>query len=217
MDIRDILSHCDHTLLKQDAVWREIQEIIDDGIKYGVASVCIPPCFVRQAKDYAQDKLRICTVVGFPNGYSSTVVKQFETEQAIRDGADEVDMVINIGDLRDKNFTAVEQEISLLKRIVGSKILKVIIETCLLTDQEKAKMAKIVSSVGADYIKTSTGFSKGGATLSDIAIFKENIFGNVKIKAAGGIRTIEDAQAFLLAGCDRLGTSAIVKIVKSNI
>lgn len=217
MEIKEILSHCDHTLLKQDAVWSEIAELIDDGIKYGVASVCIPPCFVRQAKDYAGNKLSICTVVGFPNGYSSTVVKQFETEQAIRDGADEVDMVINIGDLRAKNFAAVEQEIALLKRIVGTKVLKVIIETCLLTDQEKAKMAKLVSSAGADYIKTSTGFSKGGATLSDIAIFKENIYGNVKIKAAGGIRTIEDAQAFLLAGCDRLGTSAIVKIVKNNI
>lgn len=216
MEIKEILSHCDHTLLKQDAIWSEIQEIIDDGIKFGVASVCIPPCFVRQAKDYAADKIKICTVVGFPNGYSSTVVKQFETEQAIRDGADEVDMVINIGDLKAKNYAAVEQEIALLKRIVGEKILKVIIETCLLTDQEKAKMAKIVSSAGADYIKTSTGFSKGGATLSDIAIFKENLFGNVKIKAAGGIRTIEDAQAFLLAGCDRLGTSAIVKIVKAG-
>ncbi len=216
MEIKEILTHCDHTLLKQDAVWSEIAELIDDGIKFNVASVCIPPCFVRQAKEYAGDKLRICTVVGFPNGYSSTVVKQFETEQAIRDGADEVDMVINLGDLRAKNYNAVEQEIALLKRIVGGKILKVIIETCLLTDQEKAKMAKIVSLAGADYIKTSTGFSKGGATLSDIAIFKENIYGNVKIKAAGGIRTIEDAQAFLLAGADRLGTSAIVKIVKNN-
>lgn len=214
MDINQILAHCDHTLLRPEATWEQIKQIIDDGIRFSVASVCIPPCFVKQAADYSKGRVKICTVVGFPNGYSSTVVKQFETEQAVRDGADEIDMVINIGDLKEKNYAALEQEITLIKRIVGSRILKVIVETCLLTEHEKAKMARIVTTSGADYIKTSTGFSSGGATLEDIAIFKENIGENVKIKAAGGIRTLEAAEAFLAAGCDRIGTSAIVKLAK---
>lgn len=217
MDISQIISHCDHALLKQDAVWEEIKEIIDDGINYGGASVCIPPCFVRRAKEYSGDKIKICTVVGFPNGYSSAVVKQFEAEQAIRDGADELDMVINIGELKAKDYFAVEQEILLIKSVAGNRILKVIVETCLLSDHEKAKMAKIVTSCGADYIKTSTGFSKGGAVLGDIEIFKENLGKNVKIKASGGIRTLEDAEAFLLAGCDRIGASALIKLAKAEL
>lgn len=215
MDINKILSHCDHTLLAVDAKWEEIRQICDDGIKYKTASVCIPASFVKQASEYADGKVKICTVIGFPNGYSSTASKVFEAADAVENGADEVDMVINIGWVKDGRFDDVLNEIKAVKSACKGKILKVIIETCLLTDEEKIKMCQIVTDSGADYIKTSTGFSKGGATKSDIILFSKNIGKNVKMKAAGGIRSFEDAEAFLELGCDRLGTSAIVKLAKN--
>ena len=216
MDIKEILSKCDHTLLAQTATWEEIKAICDDGIKYKTASVCIPPSFVKRAKEYVKDRLSICTVIGFPNGYNTTAVKVFETKDAIANGADEIDMVINIGELKAKNYAAVEDEISAVKRACGDKILKVIIETCLLDDEEKIKMCEIVTSAGADYIKTSTGFSKAGATFEDIKLFSEHIGSGVKMKAAGGISSIEDAERFVELGASRLGTSRIVKIVKAS-
>lgn len=216
MDIKKILSHVDHTLLAQTATWEEIKELCDDAVKYGTASVCIPPCFVKSAKEYVADKMRICTVIGFPNGYNTADAKAFETQNAIDNGADEIDMVINIGDVKAGNFQAVKNEITLLKKLCGKRILKVIIETCLLTEDEKIKMCRIVSESGADYIKTSTGFSKSGATREDISLFKKHIASNVKMKAAGGIRTLKDAEDYLSLGCERLGTSAIVKIIKEN-
>ena len=215
MDINKILSHCDHTLLAVDAKWEEIRQICDDGIKYNTASVCIPASFVKQASEYADGKVKICTVIGFPNGYSTTASKVFEAADAVENGADEVDMVINIGWVKDGRFDDVLNEIKAVKSACKGKILKVIIETCLLTDEEKIKMCQIVTDSGADYIKTSTGFSKGGATKEDIILFSENIGKNVKMKAAGGIRSFEDAEAFLELGCDRLGTSAIVKLAKN--
>ena len=215
MDINKILSHCDHTLLAVDAKWEEIRQICDDGIKYKTASVCIPASFVKQASEYADGKVKICTVIGFPNGYSTTASKVFEAADAVENGADEVDMVINIGWVKDGRFDDVLNEIKAVKSACKGKILKVIIETCLLTDEEKTKMCQIVTDSGADYIKTSTGFSKGGATKEDIILFSENIGKNVKMKAAGGIRSFEDAEAFLELGCDRLGTSAIVKLAKN--
>lgn len=215
MDINKILSHCDHTLLAADAKWEEIRQICDDGIKYNTASVCIPASFVKQASEYADGKVKICTVIGFPNGYSTTASKVFEAADAVENGADEVDMVINIGWVKDGRFDDVLNEIIAVKSACKGKILKVIIETCLLTDEEKIKMCRIVTDSGADYIKTSTGFSKGGATKEDIILFSENIGKNVKMKAAGGIRSFEDAEAFLELGCDRLGTSAIVKLAKN--
>lgn len=216
MDIKEILSKCDHTLLAQTATWEEIKAICDDGIKYKTASVCIPPSFVKRAKEYVKDRLAICTVIGFPNGYNTTAVKVFETKDAIANGADEIDMVINIGELKAKNYTAVEDEIRAVKRACGDRILKVIIETCLLDDEEKIKMCEIVTSAGADYIKTSTGFSKTGATFEDIKLFSEHIGSGVKMKAAGGISSIEDAERFVELGASRLGTSRIVKIVKAS-
>ena len=215
MNVQNILSHCDHTLLGQAATWEEIRAICDDGMKYGTASVCIPPCFVKEAKDYVGEKLAICTVIGFPNGYNTTAVKRFETEDALRAGADEIDMVINIGDLRAGKDDKVLAEIRSLKEACGEKILKVIIETCLLTEDEKVRMCKIVTEAGADYIKTSTGFSKGGATREDVALMCQNVGAGVKVKAAGGISTLEDAQDFLDLGADRLGTSRVVKAVKA--
>ncbi|MDY6016044.1 MAG: deoxyribose-phosphate aldolase [Oscillospiraceae bacterium] len=215
MDINKILSHCDHTLLAVDAKWEEIRQICDDGIKYKTASVCIPASFVKQASEYADGKVKICTVIGFPNGYSTTASKVFEAADAVENGADEVDMVINIGWVKDGRFDDVLNEIKAVKSACKGKILKVIIETCLLTDEEKIKLCQIVTDSGADYIKTSTGFSKGGATKEDIILFSENIGKNVKMKAAGGIRSFEDAEAFLELGCDRLGTSAIVKLAKN--
>ncbi|MGN0573991.1 MAG: deoxyribose-phosphate aldolase [Acutalibacteraceae bacterium] len=215
MDINKILSHCDHTLLAVDAKWEEIKQICDDGIKYKTASVCIPASFVKQASEYADEKVKICTVIGFPNGYSTTASKVFEAADAVENGADEIDMVINIGWVKDGRFDDVLNEIKAVKSACKGKILKVIIETCLLTDEEKIKMCRIVTDSGADYIKTSTGFSKGGATKEDIILFSKNIGGNVKMKAAGGIRSFEDAEAFLELGCDRLGTSAIVKLAKN--
>ena len=215
MDINKILSHCDHTLLAVDAKWEDIKQICDDGIKYKTASVCIPASFVKQASEYADGKVKICTVIGFPNGYSTTASKVFEAADAVENGADEVDMVINIGWVKDGKFDDVLNEIKAVKSACKGKILKVIIETCLLTDEEKIKMCRIATDSGADYIKTSTGFSKGGATKEDIVLFSKNIGNNVKMKAAGGIRSFEDAEAFLELGCDRLGTSAIVKLAKN--
>lgn len=216
MDIKEILSKCDHTLLAQTATWEDIKAICDDGIKYKTASVCIPPSFVKRAKEYVGDKLAICTVIGFPNGYNTTAVKLFETKDAIENGADEIDMVINIGELKAKDFAFVEGEIRAIKKACGEKVLKVIIETCLLTDEEKIKMCEIVTNAGADYIKTSTGFSKAGATFDDIKLFSEHVGKEVKMKAAGGISSIEDAERFVELGASRLGTSRIVKIVKAQ-
>ena len=216
MDIEDILSKCDHTLLSQTATWEEIKAICDDGMKYHTASVCIPPCYVKAAKEYVGDRLAICTVIGFPNGYNTTAVKNFETADALKNGADEIDMVINIGALKAGNYQYVEDEIKALKQTCGDKILKVIIETCLLTDDEKIKMCEIVTRTGADFIKTSTGFSKAGATFEDIKLFTEHIGKNVRMKAAGGISSIEDAEEFVRLGAERLGTSRIVKIVKKQ-
>ena len=216
MDIRDILSHCDHTLLAQTATWDEIKTVLDDSVKYGVASCCIPPSFVKRAKEYVGDKMKICTVIGFPNGYNTADVKLFETEQAIKEGADEIDMVVNIGDVKEGKFKKVTDEIKLLKNACGKKILKVIIETCLLTDAEKIAMCRAVTDAGADYIKTSTGFSKGGATFDDVELFGKHVGENVRIKAAGGISSLADAEKFLALGADRLGTSRIVKLAKEN-
>ncbi|NCA66573.1 MAG: deoxyribose-phosphate aldolase [Clostridia bacterium] len=216
MNIKEILAHVDHTLLAQTATWEEIKAICDDGIRYKTASVCIPPSFVKRASEYAAGRVAICTVIGFPNGYNTTEVKAFETEDALRNGADEIDMVINIGDLKAGNYAAISSEIAKLKSICGSRVLKVIIEACLLTDEEKIKMCRIVSESGADFIKTSTGFSKAGATREDIRLFKQNIDACVKMKAAGGIRTLQDAEEYLSLGCERLGTSAIIKIVKQD-
>ena len=213
-DIKNILSKCDHTLLAQTSTWEQIKQICDDGIKYSTASVCIPPSFVKRAKEYVGSKLAICTVIGFPNGYCTTAVKVFETKDAIANGADEIDMVINIGDLRDSNDEAVCEEIRQIKAACGDKILKVIIETCLLTEDEKVRMCKIVTKAGADYIKTSTGFSTAGATLDDVRLMYANVGEGVLVKAAGGISGIDDAQAFIDAGASRLGTSRVVKAVK---
>lgn len=216
MDINKILSKVDHTLLKQSATWDEIKAICDDGIKYKTASVCIPASFVKRAKDYVGDKVKICTVIGFPNGYSTTATKVFETRDAIYNGADEIDMVINIGDLKDGNYDAILNEIKAIKLACDTKILKVIIETCMLSKEEKIKMCEIVTKSGADFIKTSTGFGSSGATFEDIEIFANNVGSQVKIKAAGGISSIADAEKFISLGADRLGTSRIVKIVKEE-
>lgn len=216
MDIKEILNKCDHTLLNQTATWEEIKAICDDGMAFNTASVCIPPSYVKRVKDYVGDRLQICTVIGFPNGYNTTAVKEYETIDAIKNGADEIDMVINIGALKDKDYYYVKNEIIALKKACGDKILKVIIETCLLTDEEKVIMCKLVTEAGADYIKTSTGFSKAGATFNDVEIFSKNVGKDVKIKAAGGISSIEDAEKFVALGADRLGTSRIVKIVKAK-
>lgn len=216
MDIKDILSKVDHTLLDRCATWEDIKKILDDGIKYNTASACIPASYVKEAKEYVEDKLAICTVIGFPNGYSTKFVKICEAKDAIANGADEIDTVINICDLKNKRYDAILDELTALKEACGDKILKVIIETCLLTDEEKIKMCEIVTKSGADYIKTSTGFSTAGATPHDVALFKEHVGENVKIKAAGGISSIEDAEEFIRLGADRLGTSRIVKIVKNE-
>ena len=215
MDINEILSKVDHTLLSQTSTWEEIKSVCDDGMKYKTASVCIPPCYVKSAKEYVKDSLKICTVIGFPNGYSTIETKLFETQNALNSGADEIDMVINLGDVKQKKFDVIEDEIREIKSVCKDKILKVIIETCLLADEEKIKMCEIVSKAGADFIKTSTGFSKSGATIHDVELFKNNISDSVKIKAAGGISSLEDAENFLKAGASRLGTSRIVKLVKN--
>lgn len=214
MEIKDILSKCDHTLLAQSATWEQIKTICDDGMKYSTASVCIPASFVKQAKEYVGDKLAICTVIGFPNGYSTTASKCFETKDAVENGADEIDMVINIGKAKEGDYGFLLDEIKAVKAACSGKLLKVIIETCLLTDEEKINMCRVVSESGADYIKTSTGFSTAGATFDDVKLFAENVAPHVKIKAAGGISSLEDAEKFIELGASRLGTSRIVKIAK---
>ncbi len=216
MNIEDILKKVDHTALSQTATWQDIKALCDDGIKYGCASVCIAPSFVKKAKEYVDGRIKICTVIGFPNGYNTTAVKVFETEDAIKNGADEIDMVINIGMLKEKRYDELLCEINAVKEACDKKLLKVIVETCLLNEEEKIKMCEIVSCSKADYIKTSTGFSTAGATKADIKLFNENVSQGTLIKAAGGISSIEDAQDFLRLGASRLGTSRIVKIIKSN-
>ena len=216
MEIKDILSKVDHTLLSQSATWSDIKSICDDGMKYETTSVCIPASYVKQAKEYCGEKLAICTVIGFPNGYSTTATKVFEAADAVANGADEVDMVINIGWLKDKKYDDILDEINSIKYACGDKILKVIIETCLLTDEEKVKMTEIVSESRADYIKTSTGFSTAGATRHDVEIFAQHVTNGTLIKAAGGIASIADAEDFINLGASRLGTSRIVKIVKTG-
>ena len=214
MKLQDILAKCDHTLLAQTATWEEIRAICDDGMKFGTASVCIPASFVKQAKEYVGEKLAICTVIGFPNGYATTASKCFMASDAVDNGADEIDMVINIGWAKEGKWAEITAEIAAIKAACKGKLLKVIIETCLLTDAEKIALCKCVSDSGADYIKTSTGFSKAGATFADVALFAEHVAPHVKIKAAGGISSIEDAEKFIALGADRLGTSRIVKIAK---
>ena len=216
MTQKEMLTHVDHTLLIQTATWEEIKQILDDAMKYKVASACIPASYVKVASDYVAGKLAICTVIGFPNGYDTTASKVFMAKDAVNNGASEVDMVINIGWLKDKRYDELEAEIREIKEAVGDKLLKVIIETCLLTDEEKIKMCEIVTRAGADYIKTSTGFSKAGATFDDIKLFSEHVGKNVRIKAAGGISSLDDAYKFLELGADRLGTSRIVKLVKGQ-
>ncbi len=214
MDIQTILSHCDHTLLSQTATWDQIRAMLDDGIRYRTASACIPAAYVKAASDYAAGRLPICTVIGFPNGYSTTAVKCFETEDAVKNGADEIDMVIHIGWLKDRRYDDLLREIQAVKDDCGGKILKVIIETCLLTEEEKIKMCEIVTEARADFIKTSTGFSTAGATFEDVALFKAHVGPAVQIKAAGGIASLQDAEKFLALGATRLGTSRIVKLAK---
>lgn len=216
MNHQEILRHVDHTLLLQTATWAEIRQICDDAVEYGTASVCIPPCYVRQAAEYLAGRIPVCTVIGFPNGNMTTGAKAFETREALENGAAEIDMVINIGWLKDGRRDLVEQEIRTLKEICGTRILKVIIETCLLTEEEKIAMCEIVTKAGADYIKTSTGFSTAGATFADVELFAKHIGPDVKIKAAGGISSLDDAEKFLALGADRLGTSRIVKLIRQE-
>ena len=216
MDQNRIIKTVDHTLLTQTAIWEEIQEICDDALRYGTASVCIPPAYVKQAAEYLQGKVAVCTVIGFPNGYSTTAVKEFETKDALANGADEIDMVINLGWLKEKKYGQIEEEIRILKAACKEKILKVIIETCLLTEAEKIEMCRIVTEAGADFIKTSTGFSAAGATAEDIRLFAANVGDGVKIKAAGGITSLETAEEFINLGASRLGTSRIIKLVKKE-
>lgn len=216
MEVENILKIVDHTLLLQTSTWEEIKQICDDAMKYGTASVCIPPCYVKQAAEYMGDKMTVCTVIGFPNGNCTTATKVFETKDAIANGAKEIDMVINVGQLKAKNYDYVLNEIKEIKAACGDKILKVIIETCLLTDEEKVKMCEIVTESGADFIKTSTGFSTAGATFDDVELFAKHVGKNVKIKAAGGISSLADAEKFMELGAERLGTSRIVKIVKNQ-
>jgi deoxyribose-phosphate aldolase len=216
MDVKDILAKVDHTLLDVTATWDDIKNLCDDAMKYQTASVCIPSAYVREAANYVEGKIAICTVIGFPNGYNTQAVKVFEATDAISNGASEIDMVINVGFLKSRRYEEVYEEIRAIKNACGSRILKVIVETCLLTQEEKVKVCELVTKAGADYIKTSTGFSKAGATKEDVSLFAQNIGLNVKIKAAGGIRSLDDAKAFIELGADRLGTSAIVKIVKGQ-
>lgn len=216
METKEILKHVDHTLLLQGSTWDEIKQICDDSMEYKTASVCIPPCYVRQAAEYMGEKVAVCTVIGFPNGNTTTAAKIFETKDALSNGASEIDMVINIGWLKDKKYDLIEEEIKSLKDVCGEKILKVIIETCFLTNDEKIKMCEIVTEAGADYIKTSTGFGGAGATFEDIELFSKHIGKGVKMKAAGGITSLNDAVRFLELGADRLGTSRIIKLVKNG-
>ncbi len=216
MEWNQILSHVDHTLLKQEARWEDIQKIVEEGIHYGCASVCIPPSYVKQATEYAQGKVKVCTVIGFPNGYNTTAVKCFEARNAVDSGADEIDMVVNLGWVKDGLYGQVLEEIRSVKFSCGEHVLKVIIETCLLTQEEKERLCQVVSESGADYIKTSTGFSTGGATKEDVALLREQTAPQVKVKAAGGISSKEDAEDFLALGADRLGTSRLVKLAQKE-
>ncbi len=216
MDRKEIFCAVDHTLLMPGATWEEIRELCDDALKYGTASVCIPPSYVSRAKEYLGDRMPVCTVIGFPNGYNTTEVKVFEAEDALENGADEIDMVINIGDLKDENYEEILEEIQSVKAVCQDHVLKVIIETCLLTEEEKIKMCGIVTEAGADFIKTSTGFSSEGATYADVALLKEHVGADVKVKAAGGISSFADAKEFLTLGAERLGTSRIVKLAKAE-
>ncbi len=216
MDQKEILKHVDHTLLAQTATWEDIKTICDDAIAYGTASVCIPPSYVERVKKYVGDRMAVCTVIGFPNGYSTTAVKVFETKEALKEGADEIDMVVNLGDVREGNFEKVTEEIRALKEACGKKVLKVIIETCLLTEEEKIALCRCVTDAGADYIKTSTGFSTAGATFADVELFAAHVGPGVKIKAAGGISSFDDAEKFMELGADRLGTSRLVKLAKAG-
>ncbi len=216
MDQKEILKHVDHTLLAQTATWEDIKTICDDAIAYGTASVCIPPSYVERVKKYVGDRMAVCTVIGFPNGYSTTAVKIFETKEALKEGADEIDMVVNLGDVREGNFEKVTEEIRALKEACGKKVLKVIIETCLLTEEEKIALCRCVTDAGADYIKTSTGFSTAGATFADVELFAAHVGPGVKIKAAGGISSFDDAEKFMELGADRLGTSRLVKLAKAG-
>lgn len=216
MDRKDILKTVDHTLLTQTATWEEIRGILDDGIKYQTASACIPAAYVKQAAEYVEGRLPICTVIGFPNGYSTTAVKVFETKDAIENGAEEIDMVVNIGWVKDGKYQEIEDEIRQIHEACGGKILKVIIETCLLTEEEKIRMCETVTSAGAEFIKTSTGFSIAGATFADVELMRKHVGKEVKVKAAGGIASLEDAEKFIALGADRLGTSRIVKIIKQT-
>ena len=217
MELKDILARCDHTLLAQGATWEEIRAVCDDGMKFSCASVCIPASYVKQAAEYVAGKLAICTVIGFPNGYSTTAAKCFEARDAVENGAEEIDMVINIGWVKDGRYDDVLREIDAVKEACNGKLLKVIIETCLLTDEEKVKMCGVVSRSGAEYIKTSTGFGGGGATREDVALFKKHMKEGKCIKAAGGIATIQDAEDFIALGADRLGTSRVVKAAKGSL
>lgn len=216
MEIKEMLQYVDHTQLGQTAVWEDIRKLCDEAMEYGTASVCIPPSYVKQAKEYVGDRMAVCTVIGFPNGYNTTAVKEFETKDALSNGADEIDMVINLGWVKDGRYDLVEQEIRTLKAACRDKILKVIIETCLLSDEEKIRMCQVVTDSGAEYIKTSTGFSSGGATFADIELFAAHVGAEVKMKAAGGIGTLEDARKFLELGAKRLGTSRMVKLVQDK-
>ncbi|WP_434794350.1 Deoxyribose-phosphate aldolase [Terrisporobacter petrolearius] len=216
MDNKTILKTVDHTLLKQTSTWEDIKTICDDAMKYEVASVCIPPSFVKKAKEYVGDKMQVCTVIGFPNGYNTTDVKVYETKDAISKGADEIDMVINLGMVKENRFDEIEKEIKAIKEACGEKILKVIIETCLLTEEEKVAMCKCVTNAKADYIKTSTGFSSGGATAQDLKLFADNVGKDVLIKAAGGISDLETASKFIEIGATRLGTSRIIKLINNE-
>lgn len=213
---KTVVNYVDHTLLSQTATWEEIKQICDDGVAYATASVCIPPSYVKRAKEYLGDKLAVCTVIGFPNGYNTTAVKVFETADAVANGADEIDMVINLGLVKEGNYEALLEEIKAVKKACDGRILKVIIETCLLTEEEKKEMCRVVTEAGADFIKTSTGFSKAGATFADIELFANNIGEGVQMKAAGGISSLEDAEKFLALGATRLGTSRIVKLLKEG-
>ncbi|MDO5418110.1 MAG: deoxyribose-phosphate aldolase [Lachnospiraceae bacterium] len=216
MERKDVLKYVDHTLLSQTATWEEIRQILEDAMHYGTASACIPASYVRQAAEYVAGKLPICTVIGFPNGYSTTAVKVFETRDAVANGADEIDMVINLGYLKDKRYQEVEEEIRQVHEACGGKLLKVIIETCLLTEDEKRKMCEIVTDAGAEYIKTSTGFSTGGAVFADVELMRKHVGKAVKVKAAGGISSFADAEEFIRLGAERLGTSRLIKIMKQE-
>lgn len=216
MEQTEILNRCDHTLLRQDATWEQIRQLCDDGVRYGCASACIPPSFVAQAAQYLAGALPVCTVIGFPNGYMTMAAKVFETEDAVKNGADEIDMVINIGMVKEKDYDGVLAEIRGIKEACRGKLLKVIIETCLLTEEEKVELCRVVTESGAEYIKTSTGFSTGGATFEDVALMRKHVGSGVKVKAAGGIASVSDAEKFIELGADRLGTSRLIKLLEAE-